>query len=123
MANGDLYDADNATVGWYVSPKKNWAYSFSGDFLTATVNSSDYIKGLPYKISDSEGSVYEEARLSPVSLHYYGLGLRKGNYSVTLDFAEIVYSETDHNRLRKRVFDVYIQVLVYIVSLICSLDI
>ncbi|PON40975.1 Tyrosine-protein kinase [Parasponia andersonii] len=105
--NGILYDADNGTSGWHISSMQNWAYSSSGDFLTATINSSDYTKRVPC----SEASLYEEARLSPVSLHYYALNLRKEkNYTVTLQFAEIVYSDNvEYNRLRKRIFDVYIQ--------------
>ncbi|PON58772.1 Tyrosine-protein kinase [Trema orientale] len=109
--NGILYDADNGTSGWHISSKQNWAYSSSGDFLTATVNSSDYTKRVPCEIPSSEASLYEEARLSPVSLHYYALNLRREkNYTVTLHFAEIVYSDNaEYNRLRKRIFDVYIQ--------------
>lgn len=111
--HGDRYDADNDTARFFVNSMRNWAYSSSGDFLVETVNSStDYTKRLPCRIPNSEASIYEEARLSPVSLHYYGLGLRNGRYKVTLYFAEIVYTEdiADYNLLRKRVFDVYIQV-------------
>lgn len=110
--NGKRYDADNETSqNFYVSPLQNWACSFSGDFYQVTVNSSDYTKRVPCKISNSDTSLYEEARLSPVSLTYHGFSLRKGRYNVTLHFAEIVYTDdSDYNGLRKRRFDVYIQV-------------
>ncbi|KAK2992259.1 hypothetical protein RJ640_005746 [Escallonia rubra] len=54
--------------------------------------------------------VYVTARLCPVSLKYYGFCLRQGNYTVTLHFAEIIYSEgDDYSILGERVFDIYIQ--------------
>ncbi|KAE8703324.1 putative LRR receptor-like serine/threonine-protein kinase [Hibiscus syriacus] len=53
---------------------------------------------------------YNSARLAPQSLKYYGLCLLKGNYNVTLHFAEIMYSDNktfeNHGR---RLFDVSIQ--------------
>ncbi|EXB41597.1 putative LRR receptor-like serine/threonine-protein kinase [Morus notabilis] len=104
--NGKRYDADNETSQNFY----NWACSFSGDFYEVTVNSSDYTKRVPCKISNSDTSLYEEARLSPVSLTYHGFSLRKGRYNVTLHFAEIVYTDdSDYNGLKKRRFDVYIQ--------------
>ncbi|KAF4379212.1 hypothetical protein G4B88_010606 [Cannabis sativa] len=108
--NGTRYDADNETTRFHsISSKRNWAFSFSGDFFTPTVNTSDYYtKRVPCKISNSQSSIYESARLSPVSLNYYAYKLYKGKYNVTFHFAEIVFSK-DYDRLRKRVFDVYIQ--------------
>ncbi|KAM6601915.1 hypothetical protein CsatA_021524 [Cannabis sativa] len=108
--NGTHYDADNETTRFHsISSKRNWAFSFSGDFFTTTVNTSDYYtKRVPCKISNSQSSIYESARLSPVSLNYYAYKLYKGKYNVTFHFAEIVFSK-DYDRLRKRVFDVYIQ--------------
>lgn len=109
--NGTTYEADNETSPFHVSPLRNWAYSFSGDFLVVTANSSDYIKRVPCKISNSDPSLFEEARLSPVALTYHGFSLINGHYNVTLQFAEIVYiDDADDNGLRKRLFDVYIQV-------------
>ena len=109
--NGTRYDADNNTSPFHISSAKNWAYSVSGDFLAVTANSRDYTKRVPCRISNSETSLYDEARLAPVSLNYYGFGLREGRYNVTLDFAEIVYdNDAFYNILRKRLFDIYIQV-------------
>ncbi|KAL5579741.1 hypothetical protein UlMin_012183 [Ulmus minor] len=109
--DGNHYDAENETSRFHVSSLRNWAFSSSGDFFVEPENASDYIKRLPCKIANSETALYDEARLSPVSLNYYGLSLYEGLYNVTLHFAEIVYTEdvSDYNSLRKRVFDVYIQ--------------
>ena len=57
------------------------------------------------------GDIYRTARLSPTSLRYYGLCLRKGSYKVTLHFAEIGYSDDiTFSSLGRRYFDVSIQV-------------
>ena len=54
---------------------------------------------------------YKTARLSPLSLKYYGICMRKGNYTVQLHFAEIMFSN-DHTYSNNgiRIFDVAIQV-------------
>ncbi|KAK3036934.1 hypothetical protein RJ639_030899 [Escallonia herrerae] len=107
--NGSNYVADNETKSYYVSnsSESNWAYSCSGTFLSEDANSSNYQKNITCGISND---VYATARICPVSLKYYGFCLRQGNYTVTLYFAEIVYSEReDHSILGERVFDVYIQ--------------
>ncbi|EXB41594.1 putative LRR receptor-like serine/threonine-protein kinase [Morus notabilis] len=113
--NEDIYEADNKTDYFCEDSNRNWAYSCSGDFFVETFNSSDFIQKEPYKVFNPEASLYENSRLSPVSLNYYGLSLYEGTYNVTLHFAEIVYkglhvSEVaNYNKLSKRLFDVYIQ--------------
>ncbi|KAK3032705.1 hypothetical protein RJ639_035149 [Escallonia herrerae] len=105
--NGSNYVGDNETKSYYVSSQSNWAYSCSGTFISETVNSSNYVKNITCGVSND---VYSTARLCPVSLKYYGFCLRQGNYTVTLHFAEIVYSEPeDLSILGARVFDIYIQ--------------
>ncbi|TQD86714.1 hypothetical protein C1H46_027737 [Malus baccata] len=107
---GNIYDQDNDTSPSYTSPNKNWAYSLSGDWLVPNSNGSDYIKSTTRGVSITEAPLYEKARLSPVSLKYYAFCLRKGNYTVTLYFNEIVYTDdANYTSLRKRAFDVYIQ--------------
>ncbi|XP_058100947.1 probable LRR receptor-like serine/threonine-protein kinase At1g07650 isoform X2 [Magnolia sinica] len=54
--------------------------------------------------------LYTKARLSPISLTYYGLCLHNGNYTVKLHFAEIMFmDDKTYSSLGKRIFDVYIQ--------------
>ncbi|CAA7402400.1 unnamed protein product [Spirodela intermedia] len=56
--------------------------------------------------------LYKTARLSPLSLKYYGLCLQPGNYTVKLHFAEIVFTPgPTYGSLGRRVFDVSIQVI------------
>nr|TKR99514.1 hypothetical protein D5086_0000192570 [Populus alba] len=105
------FEADSATSNYYSAPRKNWAYSCSGDFGSKTYDSSDYIKNVDCGVCDSAATpLYSSTRLCPLSLTYYGFCLFKGNYTVKLYFAETVYqSDEDYSNLGKRVFDVYIQ--------------
>lgn len=57
------------------------------------------------------GNIYNNARLAPTSLRYYGLCLRQGSYRVRLHFAEIMYTDdSTFSSLGRRIFDVSIQV-------------
>ncbi|XP_011040214.1 PREDICTED: probable LRR receptor-like serine/threonine-protein kinase At1g53440 isoform X2 [Populus euphratica] len=109
--DGKEFEADSATSNYYSAPRKNWAYSCSGDFGSKTYDSSDYIKNVDCGVCDSAATqLYNSTRLCPLSLTYYGFCLFKGNYTVKLYFAETVYqSDEDYSNLGKRVFDVYIQ--------------
>ncbi|KAL7087491.1 hypothetical protein ACP275_13G071000 [Erythranthe tilingii] len=51
-----------------------------------------------------------DARLSPISLTYYGFRLINGNYTVNLHFAEIMFTDDKtYSSLGRRIFDVYVQ--------------
>ena len=113
-----MYEADVAAFDaatYYVTKSKKWAVSTVGYFEVKELNESPY----RYKsFNDSEITntldplLYQTTRLSPSSLRYYGLGLKNGNYSVTLHFAEIAALDatTSNGSLGRRVFDIYIQV-------------
>ena len=113
-----MYEADDAAFDaatYYVTESKKWAVSTVGYFNVRGLNKSPY----RYKsFNDSEITntldplLYQTTRLSPSSLRYYGLGLKNGNYSVTLHFAEIaaLNATTINGSLGRRVFDIYIQV-------------
>uniref|UniRef100_A0A3N7G1R8 non-specific serine/threonine protein kinase n=1 Tax=Populus trichocarpa TaxID=3694 RepID=A0A3N7G1R8_POPTR len=111
VVDGKVFEADSTTSNYNLAPRKNWAYSCSGDFGSKTYDSSDYIKNVECEVCDSAGTqLYNSSRLCPLSLTYYGFCLFKGNYTVKLYFAETVYqSDADYSNLGKRVFDVYIQ--------------
>ncbi|KAI3927581.1 hypothetical protein MKX01_026514 [Papaver californicum] len=54
--------------------------------------------------------LYSTARISPLSLKYYGICLRPGNYKVKLHFAEIMFPiDQTADGIGTRVFDVSIQ--------------
>uniref|UniRef100_A0A0E0CID8 non-specific serine/threonine protein kinase n=1 Tax=Oryza meridionalis TaxID=40149 RepID=A0A0E0CID8_9ORYZ len=85
-----------------------WAYSSTGDFVGNP--DADYIARNTSELTLDHPELYTEARLSPLSLKYYGVCMENGEYSVKLHFAEIVFTE-DHtfSSNGKRIFDVFIQ--------------
>ncbi|XP_042514335.1 probable leucine-rich repeat receptor-like serine/threonine-protein kinase At3g14840 [Macadamia integrifolia] len=109
--NGSAYGADQDTA----SPSKffqsgyNWAFSSTGSFLDDDKNIDDYIATNTSRLS-MDSKLYTTARLSPLSLTYYGYCLVNGNYTVNLHFAEIVFTnDKAYSSLGRRIFDVYIQ--------------
>ncbi|KAF9590777.1 hypothetical protein IFM89_038369 [Coptis chinensis] len=102
--NGDDYDEDSSTLPFKVSQKGNWAYTSSGDFITSIANPRNNTVHSTCGISVPAAPLYSTARISALSLDYYGLCFRNGIYNVTLHFAEIVYADDDdYSSLGERV--------------------
>ncbi|KAF8391170.1 hypothetical protein HHK36_023471 [Tetracentron sinense] len=102
--NGSIYEADTQRHGastFYLSPNKNWGYSSMGEISSE----SSYIVNRTFDPSMVNMALYSTARISPLSLKYYGFCLKNGNYIVRLHFAEIVFTEEKG----ERVFNVKIQ--------------
>jgi hypothetical protein len=92
----------------------NWALITSGHFFDS--GRPDYYKwSNTTKLSvDNDAELYMDARVSPNALTYYGFCLGNGNYTVNLHFAEIMFSDDKtFSSIGRRVFDIYIQVLVF----------
>ncbi|XP_031120723.1 probable LRR receptor-like serine/threonine-protein kinase At1g07650 [Ipomoea triloba] len=112
VIGGTTYDTDKDSTGYarFVSNKENWVTSNSGYFWDRTLNLSDYTATNTSVIKEKDSEIYQTARLSPLSLTYYGRCLANGNYNVKLHFAEIVLRDNRSFRsLGRRIFDVYIQ--------------
>jgi Malectin domain len=114
--DGNKYEEDIIQIGTssFVSASDKWAYSSTGDFVGN--EDADYIAHNTSRLLNvPHPELYTEARLCPLSLRYYGLCLENGNYTVNLHFAEILFTD-DKTFLSngKRVFDVFIQVLVFL---------
>ncbi|KAJ9562796.1 hypothetical protein OSB04_007956 [Centaurea solstitialis] len=103
---GNEYEDDSTDdQSYFHSVDERWAYSTSGVF---TANDRAPYIATPTNMTGVD--IYKTARLSPGSLRYYGLCLRKGSYKVTLHFAEIGYSDDNtFSSLGRRYFDVSIQ--------------
>ncbi|XP_030966086.1 probable LRR receptor-like serine/threonine-protein kinase At1g56140 isoform X2 [Quercus lobata] len=116
-STGIIYERDNDSLNettYYVTNTRKWAVTNAGYFTGGTEvyttlyqynssNNSEFTNTLDSKL-------FQTARLSPSSLRYYGLGLKNGNYNVTLQFAEIAFpSSATWRSLGRRVFDIYIQ--------------
>lgn len=110
-ADGHDYEEDLTTEGKsnFFSVSEKWAYSSTGVFLGD--ENADYLASNKLGLNVSGPRYYQNARLSPLSLKYYGLCLRSGSYNVKLHFAEIMYSnDQTFSSLGKRIFDILIQV-------------
>ncbi|CAK9151743.1 unnamed protein product [Ilex paraguariensis] len=91
----------------------NWGFSSTGHFLDDDRTGDPYISRNISSLSANTSELYMDARLSPLSLTYYAFCLLNGNYSVDLHFAEIVFTDDrTYSSLGRRIFDIYIQVLV-----------
>uniref|UniRef100_A0A9I9DXB4 non-specific serine/threonine protein kinase n=1 Tax=Cucumis melo TaxID=3656 RepID=A0A9I9DXB4_CUCME len=109
--NGSIYEGDDTQGGkasFFISSQK-WGYASTGvSFLSDK---------LPFKLSSTSNSsfsssptLYSTARVSPLSLNYYGFCLISGSYYVKLHFTEILFTaDQTYASLRRRIFDISIQ--------------
>lgn len=121
-----LYEGDGGVQGGVVTYYRNkdnyWGFSSTGDFMDdADLLSIRHITKLPRSnLSD----LYATARISPITLTYFAYCLKNGNYSVKLHFAEIQFTnDRTYNSLGRRVFDIYIQVLIVELSAVRVLQV
>ncbi|XP_074562389.1 putative LRR receptor-like serine/threonine-protein kinase At1g53440 [Curcuma longa] len=85
-----------------------WAYSNTGDFIG--YEHTSFIAENSSILNMSNPELYMTARLSPLSMKYYGLCLQQGNYTVRLHFAEIMLTDDQtYASVGRRLFDVSIQ--------------
>ncbi|RWR96270.1 putative ATP binding protein [Cinnamomum micranthum f. kanehirae] len=104
-------DDDPGSASRYVLGE-NWAFSSTGDFMDNNAEPDTYIYTEKNKsrLTMPNSDLYTSARISPLSLTYYGLCLLNGNYTVKLYFAEIAFTDDNtYSSLGKRIFDIYIQ--------------
>ncbi|KAI3913068.1 hypothetical protein MKW92_012281 [Papaver armeniacum] len=105
---GNDYEADLSTMGpsTFFSSNGKWASSTMGNYI----GNATAIYSAQSSPNMTAADLFTTARLAPVSLKYYGLCLRPGNYNVTLHFAEIMFpANQPNNGPGKRIFDVSIQ--------------
>nr|XP_010924703.1 probable LRR receptor-like serine/threonine-protein kinase At1g53430 isoform X1 [Elaeis guineensis] len=109
--DGHEYEDDSSPLGpsrYFESDSGKWAYSSTGDFVGN--DKGEYVTRNASMLNMTNPKLYMTARLNPLSLKYYGLCLQKGDYNVTLHFAEIMFTD-DHTyaSVGERFFDVSIQ--------------
>ncbi|KAF6173362.1 hypothetical protein GIB67_027057 [Kingdonia uniflora] len=113
IINGTTYEEDLDTRGpsiFIESKSKYWALSSTGDFTDNDKDTDTYVTQNSSRLSMENYELYTTARLSPISLTYYGYCMLNGNYTVYLHFAEIIFtSDRTYSSLGRRIFDVYIQ--------------
>ncbi|XP_068640979.1 probable LRR receptor-like serine/threonine-protein kinase At1g07650 [Aristolochia californica] len=111
IINGTKYESDEEARGASMfHSSKNWAFSSTGNFMDNDMDADYYIATNTSKLSMSNSELYTRARLSPLSLTYYGLCMVNGDYTVKLHFAEIVFTGGNaFTALGRRIFNVFIQ--------------
>ncbi|WVZ00674.1 hypothetical protein V8G54_026743 [Vigna mungo] len=111
-SEGIVYDENSDPSGAATSKMiyDNWAFSNTGHFLDANNNAEVYIQKSQNTLSMTDSALYQSARVSPISLTYYGMCLENGEYTVSLHFAEIMFTDDNtYSSLGRRIFHVYIQ--------------
>ncbi|KAK1304500.1 putative LRR receptor-like serine/threonine-protein kinase [Acorus calamus] len=110
-SDGTLFVDDTENLGaasYYVSDTKRWAVSNVGTYTSS--QNDTYIVSSTHRFDNTlDSELFQTARHSPSSLRYYGLGLQTGNYTVSLQFAELLFEDQYWMRNETRVFDIYIQ--------------
>ncbi|XP_078431220.1 putative LRR receptor-like serine/threonine-protein kinase At1g53430 [Wolffia australiana] len=111
IVNGIDYESDpslDGTSKYFLSSSGKWAYSSTGNYVGES--KASYIAENVTALSMPDAQLYTHARLTPLSLKYYGLCLQPGNYTVRLHFAEIMLidGETFYS-VGRRLFDIAIQ--------------
>nr|GMC69372.1 probable LRR receptor-like serine/threonine-protein kinase At1g53430 [Ipomoea batatas]GME00657.1 probable LRR receptor-like serine/threonine-protein kinase At1g53430 [Ipomoea batatas]GME18817.1 probable LRR receptor-like serine/threonine-protein kinase At1g53430 [Ipomoea batatas] len=110
--NGSIFEGDldsNGISTFFLSSSLRWGYSSMGSY---SIINGEYIIDNTCIVGVGDVPLYSTARVSPVSLKYYGFCLRDGEYTVRLHFAELVtYNnyKTPYVNKSGRVFDVDIQ--------------
>lgn len=108
---GPRYEADIAGgASSFSRSGANWGTSNTGHFMDDS--NRKFLATNISSLNVDRPELYMDARVSPISLTYYGFCLSNGNYTVKLHFAEIMFTDDEtYNSLGRRIFDVYIQVM------------
>nr|KAJ0213042.1 hypothetical protein LSAT_V11C400175770 [Lactuca sativa] len=103
-------DEDSGGAAKFDPTSGFWGTSSTGNALGGNHRLSNYVATNVSALTINDSQLYTTARLSPLSITYYGRCLPNGNFTVTLHFAEIVFRDNmSFQSLGRRSFDVYIQ--------------
>ncbi|XP_048441743.1 probable leucine-rich repeat receptor-like serine/threonine-protein kinase At3g14840 [Pyrus x bretschneideri] len=106
------YEDDTFSAGpsSFYQSRTNWALSSTGYFPDDDRSTDNFIWTNDSILSMANPQLYMNARVSPISLTYFGFCLQNGIYTVKLHFAELMFRSGDtYKSLGRRVFDIYIQ--------------
>ncbi|XP_050371082.1 probable leucine-rich repeat receptor-like serine/threonine-protein kinase At3g14840 [Argentina anserina] len=104
-------DTDRSGPSSFYQSSTNWAISNTGYFPDDDSSTDTYFLTNSSRLSiKTNPQLYLNARLSSISLTYYGFCLGNGIYTVNLHFAEIKFTNNKtYSSLGRRIFDIYIQ--------------
>ncbi|KAB2616043.1 leucine-rich repeat receptor-like serine/threonine-protein kinase [Pyrus ussuriensis x Pyrus communis] len=106
------YEDDTFSAGpsSFYQSRTNWALSSTGYFPDDNQVTDIFIMNNVTRLSMADPQLYMNARVSPISLTYFGFCLQNGIYTVKLHFAELMFRNGNtYKSLGRRVFDIYIQ--------------
>ena len=100
-----LHVNSGGAAKYFINSNIYWGFSSIGDFM------DDYkYQNTRYFVPPSLSNIselYTTARRAPLSLTYFHYCLENGNYTVSLHFAEIQFTnDKTYNSLGKRIFDI-----------------
>ncbi|GJZ43736.1 probable leucine-rich repeat receptor-like serine/threonine-protein kinase, partial [Tanacetum coccineum] len=103
-------DMDPGGASYFSSTDDRWGFSNTGNFLDDGQNIDTYILTNTSGVQVNISELYMSARISALSLTYYGFCMLNGSYIVSLHFAEIIFTnDRTYRSLGRRVFDIYLQ--------------
>ncbi|KAB2601358.1 hypothetical protein D8674_002363 [Pyrus ussuriensis x Pyrus communis] len=99
---------EGGSAKYFRNEKSMWGFSSTGDFMDdLEPQNTRYSISL---VSSNLSELYTTARVSPLSLTYFHYCLENGIYTITLLFAEIMFTnEERYSSLGRRIFNVYVQ--------------
>ncbi|KAL6201307.1 hypothetical protein ACLB2K_025021 [Fragaria x ananassa] len=99
---------EGGTAEFFFNDDHYWGFSSTGDFT----NDNDF-QNTRYSVSVASSNLsglYTTARIAPISLTYFHYCLENGDYTLSLHFAEIQFTNNQtFTSLGRRIFDIYIQ--------------
>ncbi|KAG9448165.1 hypothetical protein H6P81_014293 [Aristolochia fimbriata] len=109
LADKHEYEEDSSPVGpsaFFTTGR--WAYSSTGHCMDNSM--ATFIATNASALNNANPNLYTTARTAPISLKYYGLCLLNGICTVSLHFAEIIFTaDQTFSGIGRRVFDVSVQ--------------
>ncbi|XP_008225246.1 PREDICTED: probable LRR receptor-like serine/threonine-protein kinase RFK1 isoform X1 [Prunus mume] len=107
-----VYEGDGGVEGGAAEYSFNgdyfWGFSSTGDFMDD--NDFQNTRYSVYLASSNLSDLYTTARISPISITYFHYCLENGDYTVSLHFAEIQFTnDQTYTSLGRRIFDIYVQ--------------
>ncbi|XP_027927403.1 probable leucine-rich repeat receptor-like serine/threonine-protein kinase At3g14840 isoform X1 [Vigna unguiculata] len=112
ISNGNIkYDDDSQEAGpaRFRQTGSNWVFSNTGHFFDSG-RVDYYTWSNTTKLDMNNGELYMDARVSALSLIYYAFCMGNGSYTISLHFAEIMFThDQTYSSLGRRIFDIYVQ--------------
>ncbi|KAK9936653.1 hypothetical protein M0R45_013482 [Rubus argutus] len=107
-----LYKGDGGVEGgtaeYFFNDDEYWGFSSTGDFMD-----DNDLQNTRYSVSLASSNlsdIYTTARIAPISITYFHYCLENGDYTVSLHFAEIQFTNNQsYTSLGRRFFDIYVQ--------------